>query len=355
MTARIGRLLAVLFGCMVATWIPSVQADGPVGVSDIRIEDHEGGRNLDLYVWYPTTTTAAPTLLGDSAVFRGFRAVRDGEVQDGRFPLVILSHGLGGDRNNLSWLAVHLAANGNIVVALNHPGTTRGQMASTETHRPWQRARDISRVITFLTGNPRFGARINGGRIAVIGHSLGGNAAMAVAGARFDVARFARDCDEYPGDRDCHWYLDNAIDRDPSSVVQVQQSLRDARVAAVVALDAGFARGFTPESLAAVTIPVLLIESAGRVGGRPAGLYSRYLASSLPPDTTTYREIADARHFSFVAECKPGAFDILKAEGRGDEVVCIDGNGRDRPALHAEFTQLIGQFLQGAGFGLAPK
>ena len=178
---------------------------------------------------------------------------------------------------------------------------------------------------------------------------------MALAGARFDVGRFARDCEEYPGDRDCHWYLDNAIDRDPSSVAQVQQSLRDARVAAVVALDAGFARGFTPESLAAVAIPVLLIESGRRVGGRPAGLYSRYLEASLPPGTTTYQEIADAGHFSFVTECKPGAFDILKAEGRGDEIVCIDGNGRDRPALHAEFTRLIGQFLLGAGFRPAPE
>jgi len=355
MKAKMGICFAVLFGCMVATWIPSAQADGPVGVSDIRIEDREGGRNLDVYVWYPMTATAEPALIGDSAVFRGFRAVRNGEIQDGRFPLVMLSHGLGGDRNNLSWLAVHLAANGNIVAAPNHPGTTRGDMLSPETHRPWERERDIRRVITFLTGNPRFGARINGGRIAVIGHSLGGNTAMALAGARFDVARFALDCDEYPGDRDCHWYLDNAIDRDPSSVAQVQQSLRDDRVGEVVALDAGFARGFTPESLAAVTIPVFLIESARRVGGRPAGLYSRNLAASLPPSTTTYQEIADARHFSFVTECKPSDFDILRVEGRGDEVVCIDGDGRDRAALHAEFTRLIGQFLRGAGFRPAPE
>jgi predicted dienelactone hydrolase len=227
----------------------------------------------------------------------------------------------------------------------------RGQMPSPETRRPWERAKDITRAITYLLGSARFGPRVNDARIAVIGHSLGGNTAMAVAGARFDVERFARDCDAYPRDRDCHWYLDNAIVREPSAVAQTQQSLRDDRVGAIIALDAGFARGFTSESLATIPIPVLLIESGRQVAGRMPGWYSRYLAASLPSSRTTYREIPDARHFSFMAECKPGAVDILRADGHGDEIVCMDGSGRDRAALHAEIAGLIEQFLNGAGFG----
>jgi predicted dienelactone hydrolase len=354
MMARRAGLLAVLVGCMAAGGIARAQSVGAVGVSEIRMEDRGGGRILDGFVWYPTTATAEPALIGDSAVFRGVRAVRDGDLPDGRFPLIILSHGLGGDRNALSWLAVQLAAHGRIVAAVNHPGTTRGHMPSPETRKPWERAKDITRAITDLLGSTRFGPRVNAARIAVIGHSLGGNTAMAVAGARFDVERFARDCDVYPRDLDCHWYLDNAIVREPSALTQTQQSLRDDRVGAVVALDVGFARGFTPESLAAVPIPILLIESGRQVAGRPPGWYVRYLAASLPPGTTTYREILDARHFSFVAECKPGSLDILRADGHGDEIVCMDGSDRDRAALHAEIAGLIEQFLRGAGFGLVP-
>jgi predicted dienelactone hydrolase len=144
--------------------------------------------------------------------------------------------------------------------------------------------------------------------------------------------------------------MDNAIDRDPSSVDKAQHSLRDARVTAVVALDVGFALALEPISLSKVDIPVLLIESARRIAGRPAGSYSRYVASSLPPAMTTYRVIPDARHFSFVAECKPGATDLLRADGRGDEIVCMDGNGRTRQTLHAEIAAMIETFLLGSGF-----
>jgi predicted dienelactone hydrolase len=223
-------------------------------------------------------------------------------------------------------------------------------MTSPETRKPWERARDISDLITFLTSDSRFGPRINSSRIAVIGHSLGGNSAMALAGARFDVERFVKDCEAYPEDHDCHWYLDHAIDRDPSLINQVEQSLRDARVSAVIGLDVGFARGFTPESLAGVSVPVLLIESGRHVAGRPRGWYLQYLIGSLPTATTTYLEIPDASHFSFISECKPGALDILKFEGRGDEVVCMDGSGRSREDLHAEVSSRIDHFLRRAGF-----
>jgi predicted dienelactone hydrolase len=344
------RFAIVLITYLVTPLIVSAQTVTSVAMSDISISDPLGERNLSVNVWYPTAAATAPVLIGDNAVFRGVSAIRDGEISDRRSPLVVLSHGLGGDRNSLGWLAVHLAGHGMIVAALNHPGTTRGDIGSRETRRPWERARDITRVVTFLTTNWRVANQVNSKRIAAIGHSLGGNSVMALAAATFDVTRFIRDCDQYPDDRDCHWYMDNAIDRDPSSVDKAQHSLRDARVTAVVALDVGFALALEPISLSKVDIPVLLIESARRIAGRPAGSYSRYVASSLPPAMTTYRVIPDARHFSFVAECKPGATDLLRADGRGDEIVCMDGNGRTRQTLHAEIAAMIETFLLGSGF-----
>ena len=41
-----------------------------------------------------------------------------------QYPLIMMSHGSGGDRYNMSWLAEVLTANGYIVCAMDHYGNT---------------------------------------------------------------------------------------------------------------------------------------------------------------------------------------------------------------------------------------
>ena len=43
--------------------------------------------------------------------------------------------------------------------------------------------------------------------------------------------------------------------------------------------------------------------------------------------------------------------DLLATAGEGDEIICADGNGRDREALHTEIGDLVRNFLKEAGFG----
>jgi predicted dienelactone hydrolase len=50
--------------------------------------------------------------------------------------------------------------------------------------------------------------------------------------------------------------------------------------------------------------------------------------------------IEDASHYSMFAECKPGAFDILKAKEIEDPL-CDDGGGRSRAAIHAQLIDMI--------------
>ena len=59
-------------------------------------------------------------------------------------------------------------------------------------------------------------------------------------------------------------------------------------------------------------------------------------------------KIEDAAHFSFLLLCKPGAVAILEADHPGDKVVCEDGGGRDRAALHGQMTGDVIRFLAAA-------
>lgn len=141
----------------------------------------------------------------------------------GRFPVVLLSPGSGGVRTQNTALAEELASHGYVVAALDHPydsavvvldngRTVHATIASSgdrdkdsELAIGWTavRAADLGFVLTQLerlgrgeiTGPPA--GRVDTGRVAVAGHSMGGAAALQAArqDRRFDAVI---DLDGYP-------------------------------------------------------------------------------------------------------------------------------------------------------------
>lgn len=116
-------------------------------------------------------------------------------------PVVILSHGLGGTRDALSYLARRWASHGYICITLQHPGTDdsvwrdeepRDRMrAMRRAARQWrpalERARDVPFALDTLEAlnetedSPLFG-RIDIEHVAIAGHSFGAWTCMAMAG-----------------------------------------------------------------------------------------------------------------------------------------------------------------------------
>jgi predicted dienelactone hydrolase len=211
----------------------------------------------------------------------------------------------------------------------------------------WERARDIGRVIDELLVDPAFKDRIDPERIAVIGHSMGGYTAMAVAGARLDLDLAQKDCMDHPELAVCDWYRHHGAEATPELAAAYGQDLTDPRVKAVVSLDLGFVGALAPSSLRAISIPVLVMAAGSPNPQLPAQLESRRLVAMLPPATTSYVEIPDASHFSFMGACQPGGYEILKAEEPDDAVFCLDGVGgtRSRAELHDAMLADITAFL----------
>ncbi|MEU9983093.1 dienelactone hydrolase family protein [Streptomyces sp. NPDC050856] len=166
-----------------------------------------------------------PGFLVDGVARAHTRAVLNAPVADrgGRFPVVLFSPGSGGVRTqNTAW-AEELASHGYLVAALDHPYDsavvvlTDGRTLHTRTASTgdrdrdavlstgWTavRAADLSFVLTQLdrlgrggTAGPLTG-RLDTGRVAVTGHSMGGAAALRAARQdhRFDAVV---DLDGYP-------------------------------------------------------------------------------------------------------------------------------------------------------------
>lgn len=322
-----------------------------VGHADMQIADPDGLRPLDVHVLYPALADGKPALFGDNRALFGFEAVPDAPQAEGRFPMVLFSHGLNGRWSNLGWLAAELASKGMIAVAPNHPGTAWVNKESAETPKLWERPRDLSRIIDHLLADNAWRPLIDENRIAAIGHSLGGYTVMAMAGARFDKALHDRYCATHPERSDCVWVKKVGIGEEPATKDRLEASLADPRLSAAISLDLGLTQAFDPLSLAAIETPVLVIGAGSPLPDLPVEAESRHLASMLPTATTDYAEIADMSHFSVFARCKPGAEPLLAAAGEGDEIICEDGGGRGREALHAEIGGLISDFLRNEGFG----
>lgn len=302
--------------------------------------DKEGTRPLHVSVWYPTRSEGETVVVGENRAFHGVPVIRDAAPAAGSRPLVLLSHGYGGSWRNLSWLAMDLAARGYIVAAPDHPGTTTFDQDPVRAATLWERPRDLSRIIDGLARESNLAGNVDTDRVAAIGHSLGGWTVTALAGARFDRERFAKDCEDNASPRACALKDGLGLARP-----ELERDMRDPRLKAFVSLDLGLARGFSPESLAALQVPSLVIAAGIDIGGLPPRLESGYLADHLPKPSSTYVEIPDAMHFSFMGICKPGAVELIEEEEPGNGVACKDGRTRSREEIHREVAYLVIGFL----------
>ncbi|NWB27914.1 alpha/beta hydrolase family protein [Pseudomonas gingeri] len=322
--------------------------DHPIGFQTSTLPDAHNERPLEMAVWYPGATTATPQLVRDDAVFVGALAVPDAPPAAGEHPLVVLSHGFGGNWGNQVWLASALAHQGYIVAAVNHPGTTSKDRSAKAAAQLWQRPADLSRAIDAVLAKPEQFGVVAKGRIAMVGHSLGGWTALEIAGARFDPEHFAQDCQVHSQLGGCSAYLKMNPASTPASKAQLAADLRDKRVTAVVSLDLGLSRGMTDASLAALPVPVLVIAGGVPSEDMSPQLESADLVKRLPQATTRYVEISDATHFSFMSVCKPGAIELIEKASPGDGIICRDGDGaRPREVIQQQTVSLITGFLEG--------
>ncbi len=328
--------------------VPAVAAESPVGFKTTTLPDPHNNRPLELAVWFPAATNAAkPELIADNGVFIGALGVPDAAPAAGEHPLVVLSHGYGGNWGNQVWLASALAHKGYIVAAVNHPGTTSKDRSPAAAAQLWQRPADLSRAIDAVLAQPKQFGAVAKDQISAAGHSIGGWTVMEIGGARFDPDLFSRDCNAHPKLGGCIAY--NQINPAGTSAgkAQLAADLRDKRITAVVSLDLGLSRGMTDASLAAFAVPALVIAGGVPTEDMLPALESADMVRRLPTASTQYVEISDATHFSFMSICKPGAVALIEEDSPGDGMICRDGEGaRPRAVIQQQVVELITGFLE---------
>lgn len=328
------RFLAVLiFGLVAATTMsaePVPIAPSPVGFRVLEVP------GIEAVAWYPTTRSAPVTTVAGNKVFVGVPVVRDAPISGTEHPVALLSHGYSGLWRNQAWLAERLARAGFIAVAFNQPGTTFGDMHPNWATNLAARPQQVSRVLDTVLADPQLGPSIDGKRISVIGHSLGGSTALLLSGGVFDPSLLVEACGDGTDKLLCAVYREGGLTEAMAPV-----TAQDPRISAAVLLDMEGIHAFTQDSLAQLAVPVLALVSGVEDPALPLGWEGRTQAARLPATTSRYAEIPGATHFSFMSTCTENAAQLL-----GEEAFVCEGETAPRPELHAEITRMVLNFLR---------
>jgi len=292
---------------------------------------------------YPAKGDGEPYSLGADELWTGVPARREATPTAERFPLVILSHGSGGNAASLGWLSTELAKNGFIVAAPNHIHSTSGDSIPIESFKIWERPKDISALIDTLLADPQWSKRIDPDRIGGIGFSLGGTSMMLAAGAQASLATFVDYCAASGGkDGGCNWFQHGGVDFAKVDRKAFEETYKDRRLSALVAVDPGFAMAYQPDSLKAVDIPTLIL-NLGEGEAIMPGVRGQKLANEI--SGARYAAIPGAAHFTFLGVCNPNGAEVLLRYGE-EEPVCEDGGEISREELHKQIFFKVAVFLR---------
>ena len=299
-------------------------------------------------IWYPSQSKTPPIhvmKVGDNKVFYGRPIQTGANLADGKFPLIVLSHGLGGNQYNISWLATALVTHGYIVAGVNHPGTTSGDFAPHHAIRHWTRAQDISHLLDALLADPVYGKGIDQQNIAVLGFSLGGLTSLQLVGARTDLSKYRQFCADDKNKIDCQIWEKSAIDLGEISADKFGQSLIDKRVKRVITIDPPLTVAMNVADLQKRRDDVLLInlgDTANRLPTTDLWQDGQGFARHFPAQN--YHQILQGNHFSFLGLCKPEGARFLREDG--EDPVCDAPDKSDREKIHRKILSLVIDFLQ---------
>ncbi len=155
-----------------------------IGVATYSYVDEERSRPVTVEFWYPADQGKKTKPAINEDVWIHPRELRDAPFAKGanRLPLILMSHGHGGDRRDRSWLAEQLVQSGYIVASVDHYGNTWHTIDTAATLQFWERPRDVSFALDCLLHESRLQGRIDETKIGFVGYSLAGLTGLSLAG-----------------------------------------------------------------------------------------------------------------------------------------------------------------------------
>ncbi len=302
-----------------------------------------------------------PDLIDAARDRRPVPMVAHAPVAGGPYPLVIMSHGAGGNRDSGLYQAEHLASHGYVVLSIEHVySNTRqtkyymsragGDLKLMEAvHRVTKDAREvlgrprdvsfaIDQAIGWNRSHPALAGRIDARRIGVMGHSFGAYTTLAVCGAQPILD-----------------YLEPPVP--PGNGLAGDLGDRRVRFGLAMSPQSPGTTFFGPDSYRSVRCPLVLLTGSKDVQKRydaetmPAAT-RREAFALLPPGQKYLVWLENADHFAFADNARSLLFPSRARRDTGRitralMVVAADRFLKDRPEAAAALNENYARTLLG--------
>ncbi len=306
---------------------PTYAVHGPYWVGTMQLEAKMPSHPTVLTLWYPALN---PNGDKDSLTYdwRGVttlgHAIKDAapDKKGGTYPLVIFSHGSNGSPLVSPYLLEHWASQGFVVMSADHVDNWVSPLPAEDFSSTFTRPQDISWQIdyagTLTAAGGKLAGIINIDRIAVAGHSFGGETALLAAGAPIDLSSKswcgvnpstpsspesggANMCmTGYPGAADALAKL-AGLNSVPDGL---WPSWGDSRVDAIMPIAPGM-MDFSAKSLALVKIPTLiLVGSTDHWVHADWPLYKSFAFDAIGSPTKSLVQFTNGDHMLVVDTCE---------------------------------------------------
>jgi len=264
------------------------------------------GQAFPAFAFYPTEAAEVSVTLDRYSI----SAAPDAAAAPLRATLVVISHGSGSTPAVYRGLAEFLARQGFGVVLPEHPGNNRhdNTLAGTATilaTRPAQ----VRGAIDWALAEWNLP-----GPVAVIGHSLGGYTALALAGGK--PTCFAKESSDG---------VARAVPVEP-----------DPRVTQLVLLAPAAAWFLAPGSLAGVRASILML--TGEKDTVTPAWHADVIRAGVSSPRLVHHVVANAGHYSFLTSFPPHLVSPALPPSQ-------DPPGFDRTAFHVELHRLVLEFV----------
>jgi predicted dienelactone hydrolase len=309
----------------------------PVGMRQLEyLDSSEGGRPLNLMLIYPAAPTAAATpfkifMSTNLHLYKDAPVVPDGL----KHPLVVFSHGAGGNGSLYAWFGEYLASHGYLVAMVYHfRANTYDSSALYVRNRIWQRPHDVGLYITDLLQDKEWGPHIDPSQIGVAGHSQGGFTALWIAGARVNPDLFTKYQSGWKNNEMVPAYIraEMKVDSEPA------RDVHDDRVRAAFAMAPGDIQAFGMDEagLRQMAIPAYIIVGAADTT-TPPNENAGFAAKNIPHARLDVLP-GPIGHEIFDNECDQVGRDNFPE-------ACVDAAGVDRAKLHDYIGEAALQFF----------
>ncbi|MEJ1930197.1 alpha/beta hydrolase [Nostoc sp. NIES-2111] len=259
------------------------------------------------------------------------------------YPVIVISHGLADNRNGFVYLAQHLASHGFIVAALDHPVANSKQFQQflagiASPPRPTElidRPLDVKYLLDELQRlsetDSRFKNKLNLQQVGVIGHSLGGYTALALAGGTFDFAKIRQECNPNRSLNISTFLQCRALDLKPDNY-----SVKDDRITAIMVMNPLGSVVFGQTGMSTIPVPVMMVAGSQDIF-TPAVPEQIRPFTNLPNKDKYLAVIENGTHFSAQSDLPNGENVIPVPQGL---------LGPDRKNVHTYMNALGVAFFQ---------